>query len=131
MPTANETPRWAIPFLAAHLVATSKRHRLRQLDDSSFRRVARACDHFMLGNTIPGIVVAAFLLPGAVGMCLLLGSSTCGIVITLVIGRRVALDRRRRAGRHLAGPYRSFLESCEPCSHSRVSASKPPVNRKE
>ena len=96
MPTANKTPRWAIPFLAAHLVATSKRHRLRQLDDSSFRRAARACDHFMLGTTIPGIVVAAFLLPGTVGMCLLLGSSVWGIVIMLTIGRRVALERRRR-----------------------------------
>ena len=130
MPTANKTPRWAIPFLAAHLVATSKRHRLRQLDDSSFRRAARGCDHFMLVTTIPGIVVAAFLLPGTVGMCLLLGSSVWGIVIMLMIGRRVALERRRRASRQLAGSYRPFPESCEPCSHSRGSASKPPVNRK-
>ena len=96
MPAANKTPRWAIPFLAAYLVATSKWHRLRQLDDSSFRRVARAWDHFMLGTTIPGIVVAAFLLPGTVGMYLLLGSSVWGIVIMLTIGRRVALERRRR-----------------------------------
>ena len=85
----------------------------------------------MLVTTVPGIVVAACLLPGTVGMCLLLGFSVWGIVIMLMIGRRVALERRRRAGRQLAGPYRPFLESCEPCSHSRVSASKPPVNRKE
>ena len=117
MPTANKTPRWAIPFLAAHLVATSKRHRLRQLDDSSFRRAARACDDFMLGTTIPGIVVAAFLLPGTVGMCLLLGSSVWGIVIMLVIGRRVALERHRRAGRQLAGPYPAPI----PPSWSHVS----------
>ena len=131
MPTASKTPRWAISFLAAYLVATTKRHRLRQLDDSSFRRTPCACDHFMLVTTVPGIVVAACLLPGTVGMCLLLGFSVWGIVIMLMIGRRVALERRRRAGRQLAGPYRPFLESCEPCSHSRVSASKPPVNRKE
>lgn len=117
MPTASKTPRWAISFLAAHLVATSKRHRLRQLDDSSFRRVARACDHFMLGTTIPGTVVAAFLLPSTVGMCLLLGSSVWGIVIMLLIGRRVALECHRRAGRQLAGPYPVFI----PPSWSHVS----------
>ena len=34
MPTTDTAPRWAVPFLAAHFVATSRRHRLRQLDDA-------------------------------------------------------------------------------------------------
>lgn len=65
MPATDTAPRWAGPFLAVHFVATSRSHRLRQLDDTAFRRTARACDQFILGTTVPGFVASALTLPGA------------------------------------------------------------------
>ena len=96
MPATDTAPRWAGPFLAVHFVATSRSHRLRQLDDTAFRRTARACDQFILGTTVPGFVASALTLPGAFGLCLLLECSCCGIVVVLAIGRRVAIERNRR-----------------------------------
>ena len=97
LPRTGRAPRWAIPFLAAHLVATSKRHSLRHLDENSFRRTARGCDHFILWTTLPGFAVAAALLPLPVGVCLLLGFSLWGLLVLFAVGRRVSLERRRRA----------------------------------
>ncbi len=95
--TAGRAPGWAIPLLAALLVASSGRHRLRQLDDAQFKDIARACDRFILWTTTPGLVVAAAVLPSPRGLYLLLGCSVWGMAVILVIGRRVALERRRRA----------------------------------
>jgi len=97
MPTTDPAPAWALPFLAAYLVATSKRHYLRQLDDASFLRTARARDLFVVGTTAPGLVAAMFLLPAPPGLYALLVGSLWGIVVMLTVGRRVALERRRRA----------------------------------
>lgn len=100
MLTTDTAPRWAVPFLAAHFVATSRRHRLRPLDNAAFHRTARACDQFILGTTVPGFVASALMLPGAFGLCLLLACSCWGIVLVLAIGRRVAIERRRRGSPH-------------------------------
>jgi hypothetical protein len=95
----DRAPGWAVPFLAAHAVATSAPHYLRQLDETSFARTARGCDHFILLTTLPGFVGAVALLPATSGLLLLLGSSLWGIVTLLTVGRRVSLERRRRRDR--------------------------------
>jgi hypothetical protein len=98
MPTpAISAPRWVIPLLAAFLVAKSRRHYLRQLDEEHFNHIARSCDRFILWSSTPGLLVAAALLPSRIGVYVLLGCSVWGMAIMLVIGRRVALERRRRA----------------------------------
>jgi glycine/D-amino acid oxidase-like deaminating enzyme len=96
MRRSYSAPSWAIPFLAAYLVATAKRHYLRHLPQSDFHRLARACDVLLLASTAPVFFVALFLLPTAPGFYLLIGVSAWGIVLTLVVGRRVAIERRRR-----------------------------------
>ena len=95
--TAGRAPRWVIPLLAAFLVCTSGRHRLRQLDEEHFNHIARSCDRFILWSSTPGLLVAAALLPSRIGVYVLLGCSVWGMAIMLVIGRRVVLERRRRA----------------------------------
>lgn len=90
-------PAWALPFLATYLVANSRRHYLRQLGQDDFRRIARACDVFVLCSTAPGFLLAMLLLPSPHGLYALLFASLWGIVLLLVVGRRVTLERRRRA----------------------------------
>lgn len=90
-------PRWAVPLLAAFLVARSRRHYLRQLDEEHFNRITRSCDRFILWDSTPGLLVAAALLPSRIGVYLLVGRSVWALAVMLVIGRHVALERRRRA----------------------------------
>jgi hypothetical protein len=101
MPPDDKAPRWLIPLLAALLVLRSGRHQLRSLDDSGFRQVARGCDRFLIAATVPGFALSALLLPSAAGGWVLLATSMWGMVAMLLVGRRVALERRRR--RRLAG----------------------------
>jgi len=97
LPSTGLAPVWAVPFLAAILIATSKRHALRHLDENAFRRAARGCDHFIAWTTLPGFAAAATLLPRPVGVYLLLGFSLWGLIALLAVGRKVSLERRRRA----------------------------------
>lgn len=98
LPSTGLAPIWAVPFLAAIQVATSKRHALRHLDENAFRRTARGCDHFIAWTTLPGFTAAATLLPQAVGVYLLLGFSLWGLIALFAVGRKVSLERRRRSG---------------------------------
>lgn len=92
-------PRWAVPFLAAYLVATASPHYLRQLDDEAFRITARACDSFALATIVPPFAWGLFLLPLDAGLWLLVATSTWGTAFVLAVGRRVALERKRRRQR--------------------------------
>ena len=94
---ADRAPWWAVPILAAHLVATSRRHALRHLDEHAFRRTARGCDHFIAWTTLPGFAAAVTLLPRPAGVYLLLGFSIWGLSVLFVVGRKVSLERRRRS----------------------------------
>ena len=97
LPSTGRAPVWAVPFLAALLVAASKRHALRHLDEDAFRRTARGCDHFIAWTTLPGFCVSAALLPRPVAVYLELGFSLWGLIALFAVGRRVSLERRRRA----------------------------------
>ena len=95
MPSTS-TPRWAIPFLSAYLVANAQPHYLRQLDHASFRCTARACDIFTLATTLPLLFVALVLLPGRAAFFLLIFTSCWGMVVLVLVGRRVGSERKRR-----------------------------------
>lgn len=97
LPSAGLAPPWAVPLLAAILVATSRRHALRHLDEHAFRRTARGCDHFIAWTTLPGFTAAATLLPRAIGAYLLLGFSLWGLIALFAVGRKVSLERKRRS----------------------------------
>ena len=96
LPRTGQAPAWAVPFLAAILVATSKRHALRHLDEDAFRRTARGCDHFIAWTTLPGFAGAVPLLSQRAGVYLILGFSLWGLIILLLVGSRVSIERRRR-----------------------------------
>jgi hypothetical protein len=96
MSGGGRAPDWAVAFLAAHFVATSRRHTLRQLDEASFRRIARGCNNFIAWTTLPAFAGAFTFLPHPTGVYLVLGASLWGLLILFVVGRRVALERRRR-----------------------------------
>lgn len=96
MPPDDNAPRWVIPLLAAILVLRSGRHQLRSMDDSCFRLIARGCYRFLLATTVPGSVLSALLLPTASGGWVLMATSMWGIVVMLLVGRRIALERLRR-----------------------------------
>lgn len=96
MPSSSSAPSRAVPILAAILVATSRRHALRHLDEGAFQRAARGCDHFIAWTTLPGFAVAVPLLPQLAGVYVILGFSLWGLFILLVVGSRVSNERRRR-----------------------------------
>ena len=96
LPSTGRAPVWAVPLLAALLVATSKRHALRHLEADAFRRTARGCDHFIAWTTLPGFAGAVPLLCQSAGVYLILGFSIWGLIILLLVGSRVSIERRRR-----------------------------------
>ena len=92
----GQAPRWAVPALAAFLVARSDRHYLRRLDQPSFSIVAKSCDRFLLWTTTALFALAAALIPCQAGAVMVIVASIWGIAALLVVGRPVALERRRR-----------------------------------
>lgn len=99
----NDTgaPRWAVPALAALLVAKSDRHYLRRLDPSSFASVAKACDRFLIWTTSALFALAAALVPWqAAAAVMVIGASVWGMAVLVVVGRRVAIERQRRQRLH-------------------------------
>lgn len=89
-------PRWAVPALAAFVVASSDKHYLRRLDAPSFSHIARSCDLFLIWTTVALFALAAVLIPSQAAALMLIAASVWGMAVLLVVGRPVALERRRR-----------------------------------
>lgn len=90
------TPRWAAPALAAFVVARSDRHYLRRLDPAAFTQVARSCDRFLICTTVALFALTVVLIPRQAAAVALIAASVWGMASLLVVGRPVALERRRR-----------------------------------
>lgn len=91
----RKAPRWAVPILSAHVVASSHPHYLRRLSDEDFGRLARACDVFLL-VTIALPMLLAFFLPSPGGSIVLIAASVWGVASMVLVGRRTFSERRRR-----------------------------------
>ncbi len=89
-------PRWAVPALAAFVVAKSDRHYLRRLDATSFADIARSCDRFLIWTTVALFALAAVFIPSQAAAIMLIAASVWGMAVLLVVGRPVALERLRR-----------------------------------
>ncbi len=89
-------PRWAVPALAAFVVANSDKHYLRRLDATSFADIARACDRFLIWTTVALFALAAVLIPSQAAALMLIAASVWGMAVLLFFGQPVALERRRR-----------------------------------
>ena len=91
----RRAPRWAVPLLSAHVVASSHPHYLRRLSDEDFARLAGACDIFLLVTIAPPMLLA-LLLPTPAASILLIAASCWGVASMVLIGRRTFAERRRR-----------------------------------
>lgn len=77
-------------------MAKSDRHYLRRLDATSFADIARSCDRFLIWTTVALFALAAVFIPSQAAAIMLIAASVWGMAVLLVVGRPVALERRRR-----------------------------------
>lgn len=101
---ATHAPRWALPFLAAYRVAQRRPHYLRRLADPEFTALAKACDRFIIGTTLPPLAIAVPFLPSPAAFAFVAATSAWGLAVLGVIGVPIATERRRR-GRLQSGSH--------------------------